>query len=186
MNWLSVKKVQNGKKLFKNSNFLSLLYYTQGGIHRYGCLLSVLATLLLCQKRTTDEPLVVLFRHASVGVQVVLEVGELPFDFVVRVGHPLTFVRLAGEKVQQVEVDAVHGRVQSLVRVLHLAGFAMCALRKRVVPFFLPDLVVALKGGLACIGQRVHEFLECMGGLELQILGEVMLVICFMWNRHRS
>ena len=107
------------------------------------------------------------------GVQVVLEVGEHPFDFVVRVGHPLTSVRLVGEKVRQVEVDAVHGRAEPLVRVPRLAGFEMRAPEKRVVPFFLPGLVVALKGGLACAGKRVHQPLERTGGLKSRILSEV-------------
>lgn len=69
-----------------------------------------------CLEKPDDEPLAVLLRHAAVVVQVLLKVGENPFNLVVRVRHAGALPE--GEQVREIEVDAVHRRFEPAVRVM--------------------------------------------------------------------
>ena len=127
-----------------------------------------------CQEKPTDEPPAVRLAHAAVVVQVLLQVGEHSLDLVVGVGHTLTAFLLAGEQVGQVEVDAVHGCSQSLVRIVGFPialadGAAVQGLAVVFLPFgiFLQEVV------LCHSDKPFHEVLEASGCFQMRVLGEI-------------
>ena len=119
-----------------------------------------------CQEKPTDESLSPGLAHAAVVVQVLLQVGEHALYLVVRVGHPLAALLLAGEEIGQVEGHAVHGRPKALVGVMRLAGPLACRLAVERVRPVLPPLV-ELPFELFPIqrDEPVHELLQGDGGL---------------------
>ena len=129
-----------------------------------------------CQEKPTDEPPAVRLAHAAVVVQVLLQVGEDTLYLVVGVGHPLTVSVLIGEQVGQVEVDAVHGRSQPLVRV---AGFPVAladgAAVQGLAVVLLPLGVLPQEVVLFHADEPFHEILEAPGRFQVRVLGEIAL-----------
>lgn len=68
-------------------------------------------------------------------VEILFEVGESPFDFVVCVGHPVTFQLPVCEEVRQVEVNAVYGGAQPSVGELRLPRLQCGTPVQHVHPF---------------------------------------------------
>jgi len=141
-----------------------------------GCGFAIKTCLIVrqCQEKPVDEPLASRLAHAAVVVQVFLQVCEHALDLVVRVGHPLASLLLEGEEVWQVKGDAVHGRPQSLVRVVRPSGALAQGLAvERKCPVLLPLGELLHELVLLQRGQPAHESLEGDGGLEPWLLGEV-------------
>ena len=78
-------------------------------------------------------------------VQVLLQVGEGTLNLVVRVRHSPTIFPLEGEKIREIEVQAVHRRSQASVRIVHLSIFVEAFVADCVLPFLLPLLVILLE-----------------------------------------
>ncbi len=77
-------------------------------------------------------------------VQVLLQISECPFDFVVRVGHSFAVFPLVGKEVRQVEVQTVHRSSQPLMRIVHLPVLVQALVVNRVLPLLFPFLVIPL------------------------------------------
>ena len=137
------------------------------------CLFFHAESLCRCQEKPTYESLAILFSHAAVVVQVLLQVGEGALDLVVRVGHPLALFLLVGEQVWQVEVDAVHGRPQAAVAIALLPVLQHRLLVDGVAIIRFPCVVVfeELFLGRAC--QPVHYAVERSRRQQLGILRDI-------------
>ena len=127
-----------------------------------------------CQEKPTDESLSPGLAHATVVVQVLLQVGEHALYLVVRVGHPLAALLLVGEEMRQVEGHAVRGGPKSLMGVVRPACPLACSLAVERVRPVLPSLA-ELPFELFPLqrDEPVHELLQGDGSLESGALCEV-------------
>ena len=126
-----------------------------------------------CQEKPTYEPPAVLGGHAAVVVEVLLQVGERTLNLVIGVGHPLTILTLIGEKIREVEVDAVHGRPQPPVAEARLAVLQHRTLVERVLPFGFPRFVFRSKAFPVSRGQPLHQVVQRSCRQQLGILRDV-------------
>ena len=78
-------------------------------------------------------------------VQVLLQICERALNLVVRIWHSLTVLALKGEEVRQIEIQAVHCRSQTPMRVMHLSVYMLALVICRILPLLLPHLVVFLE-----------------------------------------
>ena len=127
-----------------------------------------------CQEKPTDESLSPGLAHATVVVQVLLQVGEHALYLVVRVGHPITVLLLTGEEIRQVEGYAVHGSPKTLVGVVRLACPLACRLAvERVRPVLPPLAELPFELFPLQRDEPLHELLQGDSGLEPRLLCEV-------------
>ena len=98
-----------------------------------------------CQEKPGNETLAALRHQAAVVVQVLLQVGERALYLVVCVRHPPTIFPLEGEKIREIEIQAVHRRSQASVRIVHLSVLVETFVTDRVLPFLFPLLVILLE-----------------------------------------
>jgi len=126
-----------------------------------------------CQEKPRNEPLAVLQRESAVIIQVLLQVGERPFDFVVRVGHSLAVLPLVGEEVRQIEVQAVHRCSQSLMCIVHLPILVETLMADSVLPLLFPVLVISLEVYLVSLVKPAHQVLQLLTGMHLGIQRQI-------------
>lgn len=114
-------------------------------------------TAFQCQEKPIDKPLAVFNRHPAVIVEVLLQVSEDSFDFVVRIRHAFAPCVLECEQIWHVETDAVDKRSESLMREERSAVLACRPPVYGLFPFFLPSRIAAPELFLPIIRQSTQQ-----------------------------
>ena len=132
----------------------------------------LLRVVVQCQEKPIDEAFPVLAAHATVVIDVALEVSEDALKPVVGVGHPIDLE--PSEQIRKIEADTGHCRTQAPMCIEGLSGLMVdSAFFQERVPLHNPSLEGFSETVPVAGCQRGHERFQFPSRLQTRVTREL-------------